>query len=117
MLKSNCLSLMKSKPTRTSWSLATFMDIIFMPISEYNTVSGKITCDIYHNFPVFVIRKSSFTQSNPNYQSIFKSFRNTKADNVDELNEVLSYRLSSFGFLELNKSLIMSFLVIFLVQL
>ena len=68
-----------------------------MSIPE-ETASGILTCDISDNLPVFIIRKSAFTQSNPQNQFVFKSYRSTNAFNVDKLNDVLSYRLFSFNF-------------------
>ena len=67
-----------------------------MSIPE-QTVSDLQTCDFSDHLPVFIKRKNAFTQSNTHNQSVFKSFRNTKEVNVDNLNKVLLYRLSSFS--------------------
>ena len=54
--------------------------------------------DISDHLPVFIIRENVSTQSSPHYHSVFKSYRNTNAANVDKLYEVLSYLLSIFSF-------------------
>ena len=97
MLQMICPIPMISQPTKIAASSTTLIDNIFMSIPE-ETASGMITCDISDQLPVFITKKNASTQSNPHNQSVFKSYRNTNAANMDKLHEVLSYRLSSLSF-------------------
>ena len=69
MLQTISLVLMIAPPTSTFASSATLIDNIFMSIPD-ETVSGRITCDISVDLPVFIIIKNVFAQSNPHYQSV-----------------------------------------------
>ena len=89
MLQTICLTLMISQPSRISASSATLIDNVFIPIPE-ETVSVIINYDISDNLPVYIKIKKAFTHSNPHYQSVFKSNRNTNASIADKLNKIFS---------------------------
>ena len=74
-----------------------FIDKILMSILE-ETFSGIITCDMSDHLPIFIMRKNDFTKLNSQYQSVFKTYRNTNAGNLNKVNSFLSYRISSFSF-------------------